>query len=372
MKKLLSFVLVVALVLLVPAVAAQEGDPLCLNLSAEDCAVLTAASANTNTISSFTQTFYIDLNVSGLSLLTGGPEDAMSAEISGSGPFVVGAAGEIPFALGLDMDVAFNDGTETIAGSLPFVIVDDVLYTLGEEMPGDGRIIGIPLNEETLAMLDLGDLSGGLLPLETDDLLDGDDMMAPPETIGDLFGVDGAIMGGADEFVLRYTDYQRLPDAVVLDQTMYPFALTVDLTGMVRSPEVQELVGEVLGLADMFAETDEEMMADPMVGMLLGLVPMLLEGIEGEIALTQYVGADDNYIRKLTFELDLVLDLGMLFGMGEPQEDAPEFPPITVDLIFDVELTDVNEDLVVTAPEGAVILTPEELEAMSSGMGGGF
>ena len=362
MKKLLSFVLVIALVVLIPAVAAQEGDPACFNLSAEDCAVLTAASANTDTISSFTQTFFIDFDLSGLSMLTGGPEDSITAQISGSGPFVLGVAGDVPFALRLDMDVAFDDGMDSITASIPFAIVDGILY-----IPGEDEIVGIPLNEETLAMLDFDDLTGGMLPLEAEDLLGGGDMMAPPATLGDLFGFDGAAME-VDEFVLRYTDYQRLSDVMLLGQTMYPFALTLDLTGMIRSPEVQELVNELLGVADMFA--DDEMMADPMLGMMMGLVPMLLEGIEGQLVVTQYVGADNNFINKLTVDLDLALDLGLLFGMGEPQEGMPEFPPITVDLTFDVELTDINEDLVVTAPAGARILTPEEIEMMSMGMGG--
>lgn len=362
MKKLLSFVLVIMLVLLVPAVAAQDGDSICFNLSAEDCAILTAASASTDTITSFNQTFYIDFSLTGLSLLTGGP-DAVTANISGFGPFVVGASGDLPFAFSLDMDVALDDGMDSINVSLPFAIVDGILYTLfGDE------VVGIPLDEEALDMLDLGDLTGGLLDLDADDLLGSPGMMAPTN-LGELFGTDDAGME-VDDFVLNYLDHQRLPDAMMMGQTMYPFALTLDLTGMIRSPEVQELINELLGFADMLGGMgNDDMMADPMLGMMLGIVPMLLEGIEGQFAITQYVSADSGYISKLTVDLDLALDLGLLFGMGAPQEGMPEFPPIVVDLTFDVELTDINENLVVTAPEGARMITPAELEAMSMGMG---
>ena len=56
--------------------------------------------------------------------------------------------------------------------------------------------------------------------------------------------------------------------------------------------------------------------------------------VESELVITQYVGADDRLIHKLTFDLDFLMDIAALLT---PNQQTEESPPIEVTLLFDVE-----------------------------------
>ncbi|GAB4527330.1 MAG: hypothetical protein OHK0046_45020 [Anaerolineae bacterium] len=351
-KMILVSLLVLVIAVLVPAASAQEAGAGCFNLSADDCALLQSASANTNTVTSFMQNFSIDFAVGGLESFD--PTlPAITFNVSGTGPLTFTPDNPlVPFSMALDMVVNASGLMDAPLenAEVPFALVADTLYTTG-----NGELIGIPLNEETL---NLGDAAAAFgVPVNPQDLLGGEG--DAPTNLGELFGFGDMNMNPSGTDLSPYIDYVRLPDEDMMGQTMYPFQFTVDLTSLLNSPEFTQFMGMVGGLAG----------DDPNVQQGLALLPMLLGGVESDMVITQWVGADDNFIHKLTFDLSGALDLAFLTG-GASAEGAPAIPPITLDLVFDVEISDINSEFVIAAPEGARILSPEEIQGLMGSVPG--
>lgn len=343
-KRILAVVLVLMLALsIAPLAGAQDAG--CFNLSAEDCEIINGASMNTRTITSFNQDFSINFTVSGLEVLAMlAPElpSALEFSVAGSGPLVVNPGNaENPIELGLDMVVNAFDGTNALENvELPFIITDGVVYTLG-----NGEIIGIPVENADDAELPL---VGGI---DTDMTLNN---------IGDLLGDDfdgllnpsGTDLGSFGDAL----NYVRLADESMMGQTMYPFQFLIDVDAVLNSPEILGVLNQAGGLLGDGAE------ADPMTAMALQLIPTLLAGVESDVMVTQYVGADDNFIHRLTFDLNFAIDLGVLAGgAAGGAGSGAQIPPLAVDLTFDVSLSDINSSFDVVAPEGARILSEEEV-----------
>lgn len=349
-KRLTAIVLVFLLALsIAPLVSAQ--DSTCYNLSAADCETINSATANTYTMTSFNQTFSIDLNVTGLEVLAMlSPEipASISFSVDGSGPFVILPGAEVPVELALDMTVNAAMGADSISDlSVPFALVGDYMY-----IPGNGETLGLPI----AALNEQGDVPVvGSVPTGTD-----------VTDFGSLFGLtamstDSLNPSGTD--LSAYFDYVRLPDESMMGQTMYPFQFSVDVTAILNSPDFMSMVNSLSGL--MGASGAE---ADPTTSMMLQLLPTLLAGVDSSVQITQYVGASDNFIHKLTFDFGFAIDLGVLTGGASA--DGSQVPPVNVDLTFDVELSDINQPLTVNTPANARLLSEEEARAfLDQGMG---
>lgn len=343
MKKFaLAFIMMLVLALTIaPSVSAQEDG--CFNLSAEDCAIINAATANSNNITSFNQNFSIDFTASGLETLamfSPGVPPEVSFNVVGSGPFSLLPDAEIPLATSLNMVVNadFGEGAQIDGFVVPFAIVDNYVY-----FPTGSELVGVPISAE-----DLGELAASSgLGFDPTTMM-GEDMTGMMEGMGGL----AEAFAGFESFV----DYQRLPDADVAGQTVYPFQFSIDLGGILNSPEFVEAMNMVGGMAA--GMLGEEAGAEEMAGMMSMLTP-LLQGIDSTIVVTQGVGADDNFIHSLTLDWDLSADLSALMG-GEPGSMAP----IVANFLFNVELTDINSNPSISAPEGARLLTEEEAAAL--------
>lgn len=344
MKKRFLALLMVAVfaVAMVPTVSAQEDDG-CFGLNPDDCAVIQTAYANLDSVTSFNQTFSIDVSVTGLEAIAGGAPDvpeALTFSVTGSGPFALLGEGDVPVAMSLPMVVnasgLFPEPLVDVA--VPFVITEGVLYTLG-----DGEVIGIPLDAELLGELG-GDALGGLgLPLDPADALGGLGEAGAPADLGALFGD----MGGMGD-LSAYTSYLRDGDV---------FTFNLDVAALLNSPEIQQALTAAGGLAG----------DDPNLQMGLALLPALLAGVQSDMVVTQTVDPELNIVDEVTFSLDFAIDLAMLLGSGSTEGEAP--PPIEISLDFAVAIDQINGDFTYPVPEGARVLTPEELEEMGGGLG---
>ncbi|MEQ8677701.1 MAG: hypothetical protein RLP44_04175 [Aggregatilineales bacterium] len=348
-KRFSAFVLVFLLALsIAPLVSAQDNT--CYNLSAADCETINSASANTYTITSFNQTFSVDLNITGLEVAAMfAPEipGSISFNVDGSGPFVILPGSEVPVELALDMVVNSSMGVDSLSNvSVPFALVGDYLY-----IPGTGETLGLPLSA-----FDDGDLPVvGELP-------SGAGVTNFGSLLGlDAMSVDSVNPSGTD--LTGFINYVRLPDQDLMGQTMYPFQFNVDVDAILNSPDFMAMINSVSG---MLGASGAE--ADPTVGIVLQLIPTLLAGVDSDVVITQYVGANDNFIHKLTFDFGFAIDLGVL--AGATGGDSAQIPPVNIDLTFDVELSDINQVSSVNAPANARLLSEEEARAFAEqGMG---
>ena len=348
--RLLTAVMVFVLAMsLAPIASAQNST--CYNLSEEDCALIDAAFANTADITSFAQTFSLDFELLNLELLQFfqlGLPPGFTLNVDGIGVF--STLPEDPAAepvLALDMLVDIDDTLAPVTDvEVPLVIADGMVY-----LPGDGEIVALPF--DTLGGVDVP-MVGGLLPIDPEELANSD-----PATFGELLPPDlGMALNPSGTDISFAADYVRLDDVELMGQTMYPFQFTLDIGSMLNSPEFLQFVQ---ALAPALGSMGEE--ANPMMGMVVQLIPTLLSGVSSDMVVTQYVGADDNYIHKLTFDLTFEIDLSVLTA-GSVGNDNTTIPPLTANILFDVEISDINAPVEVTAPEGARELTPEEIDAL--------
>jgi hypothetical protein len=346
MKKLFAGLVAVLTLLLglVPLVGAQ-GDS-CMGLPAEDCALIEAAAANTDAITSFTHNISLSLTTAGLSSL--GEQD-IAVNISGTGPFVFTGDSAMPVSMGLDLLMDIREGAETTSESVSFALTGNFLY-----LPMDDEIVGIPLTDAVLEELAMSGAMMGL-PVGPDMLIGDPD--AEINNLGDLLGDDMGDLGDLEippEFEAFIT-YERRADEQVMGRAMAPFALTVDIAGLLNSPEIAELFGMLGGMGG----GDEEL------EMILMFLPMLLADAESVLSVTQYVDTQANIIPKLTVEFGLSIDLSMLMAMGG--EGDIEMDPIVVDFLLDVELSDIDAAPAVSAPAGARELSEEEALSLMRG-----
>jgi hypothetical protein len=182
------------------------------------------------------------------------------------------------------------------------------------------------------------------LGLSVEDLMSGN--IDPADFGLDLSGLDSidpaALEGLANmPAIPGFINFERLGDESMMGQNMSPYSLTFDLTALFASTEFQGVLNQLLGAAA----------SDPTIGSIAPMVPMLMDGMAGQVNVTQFVGADDNIIHRLTFSTDFSLDMGALFG-------APDMEPVALDLDFAVNISEVGNIFNIVAPEGA---TPADM-----------
>ena len=334
MKKMfvLSLLLVALMGLFIPTTSAQMGgtvDP-CLGLSQADCAVINNATANMATVTSFVQTFTLNVEMSGFEL----PDNAsaLTLQVAGSGPVSMSATG-------LNLNLPMTATVGGVTAEVGFHVVDDVVYLA---IP-DG-VIGIQGATELAASF-LGSQLGG-----SADMLGGMGGMMSPDMLLSFLPVSD------------YLSHVRGADTSVMGMNLSPFVFTADISGMINSPEVSMIISSIgpmlggMGGTSLPAEATAALQA----------LPALLQSLTLQFDVTQYVGSD-NYIHKVSFNLNFAIDPTTLASVV-PGGIEGVTGPISVVVNFDVELTELNQPQTVTAPEGAIILTAEQLMGMVGGM----
>ena len=312
----LLIILVLGLAL-VGGISAQEGDT-CFNLAAEDCAVVTAAETQMDAVTAFTYTLNLNLTLEGLGALIG-PDAPATMEFGFQGEGAIDMTASA-------FDITYNI---TMADEAPLngniTVADAAIYLTG----ADGATQGATIADITTSLeaMGLGEMLAGYLG-------EGDTgELALPDT-NPL-----ALLGIGDLDITPYANYERLADEDLNGVTVSPFQLTVNLTGLLNDPAIAQMM---TGLSAQ----------DPTGGMLGMLLP-LLQMAESEVGMVEYVGAD-GYIYQTTFNLSLVL----------PPETGM---PINVALLVELGSNDFDAIESIKAPEGATMLTAEEVQAMLQG-----
>ena len=299
--------LLIAMLMIGFTSSAQELDP-CLGLSADDCAVLNAASVNTTlSAESFQMDYSIDFSV------TGTPDTIVFTH-SGSGPVILDLTQDFPLTLGLVTNNSFDIAGEADSGPVELRVVGGFLYILV-----DGSWIGVNLIEA----IESGALEESLpIPLPSDagdieDLAAGLDMSFI-ESLGELATVPG--------FLSQTRDGQTFTFVADLSAAFSSPAFTEALTG----------IGEAAG--------------DPSIAMFGSVLPMIFT--EATITVNQIVNAELNVIEGLDFIVVASIDPAMAGMMLDPQGSQATAPtdPINVNLNFSVRLSDVNGSFSVDAP----------------------
>ena len=334
------FLVVVLALSLTSVVSAQ--NPGCFDLSADDCAVIQTASANSNSITSFDMAFEIDIVASNLGVLqmfSPGLPEAATFNITGVGPFQFVPDSEVPVEMYLDMTVDIDAGADMmqLSSEFPFAITNGHLY--GPFDPS-GSIVGLPIDAEDLAGAAASAGAGAVVPM---------DMMVG--SIGDIMG-DTEGMGMALAGMEQYFTYIRGDDVDLMGMTASPFIFTIDVTSLLQSPEAMAVIEMAGGMAG----------DNPSVAGTMELIGPLLEAIVSEFSFTQYVVGD--MVQGLGSDLYFEIDLSPLMGA------APgSMQPIVVEVFFETVVTNMNTPFEISAPDGARELTPEEAESLMGALG---
>ncbi len=346
MKRHLWAILVVCAMLLglVPSAFAQGVDLNCLGLSADDCKIVTDATANTANLRSFNQSFTFELNVSGMETLDPTSEP-LALKASGSGPFVLDpAAASMENGVAMALDISGEANGDS--GTFSMVIVDGVMYF--KDSSSD-QWMGIKLED---AMGQAGALTGGLVP-GMGGPADGSGSEVDPAAAQAAMGAMSAL-ATFDPFAIDgFAGQSRLGDESLDGQTMYAFQHTFNLDALFKSPEFQKLLTD---LGQVAAQADQ---SAAQVAMML---PMISQLATGEIAFTRWIGADDGFAHRIVLTADLNIDLNAM--MGASGSSGQQMPPINLQFSLSVDMSNINDTAAPTAPEGA------EMIDMSEAMGG--
>ena len=154
------------------------------------------------------------------------------------------------------------------------------------------------------------------------------------------------------EFLGEFMTVERLPDQSVADQQAAVFQTKFNLRSLMDSAEFHELLGMTGELGGM--DEDEVSGIAMMVGMLtLGL----------DIEALKFINLDDGL--PLREELHLNWDLSALMSLAEQSEDSSELES-SFGLDFLIDFSFSNEELPVTAPEGAFLMPMEMMMGMDA------
>lgn len=306
------FALIIALLallfLIVPAAFAQDN----LGLSDADANLLAAANENSSSAESFAYDFVATLSIIGLDA------QPITANLSGSGVITSGMSGD---AFSMQVLGQLGGGGESIPVNLELRIVDNMLYiNLGDGSGWMGGSLDELFGDEMF-----GELTGGMgadLPVDPEALASGDlsDLMMVP-------GVTEALMALSTFDVERYIALNRLATEGGVAQ----FRLTVDVAGILSSPEVGSLLGmAMMGDAGSTGMTQAEM---AQMGQMIG---MMFTG--SQIALDQYIDVERELVNRTVLAVTL------------PLEGLIGAPGAGIDLTFDINLSGYGENFKVEAP----------------------
>jgi len=366
--RLFSLALILVLLVgLVPAVQAQGDDNflVCGNLPEADCAILLAAAENSGAVTSAEMSFTLDLTLSGLAAVASMfgasadevPMGDVTFTIDGGGPFTLDEAAVPPMKGSFQFTFSGTDGTTPEQGSVEVVILDGVLYVRNEAGQWEGVTFEDLLESDptTAAMLE-GLLGGG----ETSELPEG--ALSPQDLMGgnaaDLLETAGL---GPEVLELLKTPgfltVTRLSDTEMMGQKMQVFETHLNTTPLFTSPDFQAMLNQAISAAASEAEESD-------VASMAMFVPMLLSSLSIDVTATQMIGTADMIQHGMTMNLIATLDLSTMMAASGAQGQAQtqtQIPPLVVEVNMEILLDRVNESFTIAAPEGAVMVKPEDL-----------
>ena len=313
--------LLVALMVIMPAATSAQDLDTCFNLSDEDCAVIDEASLGLAFFAMSSESFSIEYDLSFSA--TGLPEETAGAtsaafDSSGAIDIVLSGNGAIPVTLGALFENDFGMGEMMM--SLPFEIrlVDDYVYFL-DPMSGDWQGFNLAAEMEDP---EFGEQLDGIMGGGDSGMPDVESLLA----ISVLFDLPG------------FVDYTRDGDDFIFTMDLTALGTLADPANADKLAAIAEVMNEVNpGAGDSLTE-------------LVPLIPMLLS--EGTITIVQSVNTELGIVEAMSFDVALTVDGTMFTGSPDP---------IEVDLIFDMEITNVNSAPAAAAPAEWEEVDPGEL-----------
>jgi hypothetical protein len=345
MKLRLLVLLVMSLLAVGVFPALAQDTPMalnCLDLSEDDCELVTASITNTHDIQSFT----VDFTFSQVSGNTEVAIEGLNSAITAEGTAMVAVdhdaeTEESPYA-GLSMALELS-GQESNAGGeqsgqINVVIVDGNIYLQNTET-GEWRGTS------------LADLS------EEPDLMNITIMGMPVPALQAMqLGMDAGMDTSSTNVTGLLALFQtpgflsqtREADETLEGQDMAVFTYTGELGAVLSSEAVQAEISELAAQAGGSS--------NPMAQQLSAMLPVLLQNTTGQVKLSRWIGLDDQLPHRVTLDIHVEVDL---FG-GASSTNATPIPPITFDINIAADLSEINNTPTPTAPESATIVPADE------------
>jgi hypothetical protein len=397
MKKSVWLTAVLFLLFSLTAVAQAAAEPVfCGDLAAADCALLQDAQTNAAAQTSGAVTMDVDLTLRNLDESMPG-EQVISLDVDAiwNGDFSRFESMETEMLARMDDPtqlmammsemLAGMSGTISVSVDIPEALQDDAFFedfpaVVALEMRLVDGIAYIDLSNLASAMSAEDGIPAGWLGFDITELM----QMAMQSSPGDADGMaphsdgkegkqDPREPKGADtlpgmatpadmqemfktwsdpEFLGQFMTVERLPDQSVADQQAAVFQTNFNLRSLMDSAEFHELLGVTGELGGM--DEDEVSGIAMMVGMMtLGL----------DIEALRFINLDDGL--PLREELHLNWDLSALMNLAEGSEDSSELESsFGLDFLIDFSFSD--EELPVTAPEGAFLMPMEMMMGMDA------
>lgn len=400
-SKIVSLLLVVVLLLASFSTALAQTEPFCGDLSDEDCALLTAATENMKDVASYQASAeysamlagvpglplaeasvvvmvdgafaYDDSALAAAAALAGVQTQEDIAAVMAESPEVVldfynGWAFDMVIAADISEDLAEALSADAgvaipAAFSVPLILLDGVLYVdvtevapLLDGMQDMTGWIGFELGPVLEAAAEQGMFEEAATQMDPDAMSAGMD----PASAAALAGLQ-AMVSDPKAFE-PYTTVVRGEDDVINDMDVAVFISSLDIVGLISSPEFVELIkglaasGALGEDAPSAADIDQAMMMLGMMG------PMLFEGLASESAAA--VSLDDpNLIvaQNTIFSWDLsgLLQMAAMSG-AVPAEMMPSGASM-IEFFTSVVNSDFNEPQEIVAPADALMVPAESM-----------
>ncbi|MCS6827196.1 MAG: hypothetical protein NZ553_11330 [Caldilinea sp.] len=410
-SKLISLLLVMALLLASFSTAFAQAEPFCGDLSADDCALLTTAMQNMLGVTSYQASAEYRGVVAGLPGL-GIDEAAVTVTVDGAFSYGESAVAAASALAGVqtqeDLAALMSESPEVLVDfyngwSFDMVIVADISEELAEALSADlgvtvPTLFSIPIKlvdgvlyvnlTDVAPLIEGGESLAGWLGFEFGPVLEAaaeqglfeaaaaqmqmdPSMMDPsmlassPESAALAAGLFAAQTAMADPTAFeKYMDVSRADDDVIDGTDVAVFVTKMDVAGLITSPEFVDLIK---GLAESGALGEEAPSAadiEQALTMLSFMGPMLFQGLVSES--TTAVSLDEpHYIVAQTtlFSWDLSGLLQMAAMTGALPADQMPSGASLIEFATSVVNSAFNEPQTINAPADAIIIPAESMMA---------
>lgn len=387
---LTAFVVVLALIAgPVLSAFAQDVDPACQGLSAADCEILQSAMHAQQRLTSFSvpawsASLYLTAEQETVFFeARGSAALALPAELTALRDAFLGVETITPDALlafldqidsatvgtilnGLLLSLVIDEleletPEESIAGSGALLFKDSAIYVSLPAPSAENTWFGEPLE---ITETDLAELDVALAQLRVA-LLD--------EEMSEAFDAAGALLTMQQDLaalVQQHVATTRLPDDALGGQPVAVFTTTFDLKDLLADPNFAPTLLTLLeNLAAQDPEAGELELNQPQLQLVLVALNLMLT--EGTLTGSQWVGLDDGYLHRVTFDGAFNFDLSIF---GNEDEDVPA-GPVVFSVSFAADLADfdaVTPDQIMTPTtfypadeiDNFLVGTPEQIEGV--------
>lgn len=405
-SKLISLLLVMALLLASFSTAFAQAEPFCGGLSADDCELLTVATQNMLGVTSYQASAEYRGVLAGLPGL-GIDEAAVTVTVDGAFSYgesaVAAAAALAKVQTQEDLAAVMAESPEVLVDfyngwSFDMVIVVDISEELAEALSAD---IGVPVPTlfsvpvklvdgvlyvnltDVAPLLEGGEALAGWLGFEFGPVLEAaaeqgmfeaaaTQMEMDPSMLADspenaafaaaLFAVQAAM---ADPAAFeKYMDVSRADDDVINDMDVAVFVTKMDIPALISSPEFIDLITGLVEAGALGEEAPSAAEIEQALTMLSFMGPMLFQGLVSE-STTAVSLEEPNYIVAQTtlFSWDLsgLLQMAAMTG-ALPAEEMPSGASL-IEFSTSVVNSAFNEPQTINAPADAAIVPAESMMA---------